>query len=156
MLCRQPRRLLRLLVCQIFMLNLLAAAVIDADAAAASPFEAMLQGARCGEAAAPAGATWKADAAPDQDARDQAPAGRRPDGSHSCPLCATACPMGGCAPVDAGPAPLAAAPAPGDFPGIGSFLHLVSVKRARLLSDAAAQAPPAAPGSRVHVISVQS
>lgn len=139
------------------MLNLLATAIVDAHAAGADPFMAMLQSARCGEAGSPAADDRAAAAAPAQVTRDQAPAGQRPGSSHSCPLCATACPMGGCAPVGGGPSPLAAAaPMPRDFPGIGSFLDLVSAKPARLLSDAPAQAPPAPVGSHVHAVSEQS
>ncbi len=129
---------------------------MDAQAAATGPLEAMLQSARCGEAIAVAGADRKVDAAPGQTSRDRAPE-RSPGSSHACPLCATACLLGGCAPVDGGASPFAAvARMPRGFPGIGDFLHLVSVKPARLLSDAAAQAPPAPSGSHVHAISVQS
>ncbi len=146
------RRLLGLLICQVFAMNLVAAALLDAPAAAAASFDAMLRSARCGEAIPAADATGKLGAITDQAPRDRAPGDR-----HSCPLCATACPMGGCAPVGGGPSPLAAAaPMPRDFPGIGSFLDLVSAKPARLLSDAPAQAPPAPVGSHVHAVSEQS
>lgn len=151
---RQPRRLIRLLICQIFVLNLLTAAIVDAHAAGGSQFESMLLNARCGDSVALANADRKVDAKPARVPVDQGPAGQSPGKSHSCPLCATACPLGGCAPVDAGALSTpTAARMPRDFPGIGRFLHLVSVKPARLLSDAAAQAPPTPAGSRVHMVS---
>ncbi len=153
-------------MCKIFVLNLLVAAIVEAHAAGSSQFEAMLLSARCGDAVGLASADRKADASPataladlrsNQSPANQSPANQYPGGSHSCPLCATACPLGGCAPVDAGSLDVSmAAPLPRDFPGIGSFLHLVSAKPARLLSDAAAQAPPASTGSFFPKISEQS
>ncbi|HNB25858.1 MAG TPA: hypothetical protein PLR41_02795 [Alphaproteobacteria bacterium] len=154
------RRWLSLLLCQVFVLNLFAALAVDTRQAAANSFESILQSARCGEAFATAGAA-QADsrqvAAAQGATRDsEMPRDQMPARGHSCPHCAATCTMGGGSTLGLLPAGASVAPVPGGPAGSSHVLHLVSVKPARLLSDAAAQGPPARRGSHAQSISVQS